>query len=137
VYVAEHVPDGKRGFYTSFIQITATLGLFVSLGVIVVTQQSMSPATFQAWGWRLPFLLSLVLVSISLYIRIRDEGIAHLHPAQVLRDALSPAPDGRLHKVAEPETGANLAVRRNCRTGRGLVPPASFTRCSICRRFSK
>jgi MFS family permease len=71
VYVAEHVEDGKRGFYTSFIQITATLGLFASLAVIVLTQQSMSPATFQDWGWRLPFLLSLVLVSISLYIRIR------------------------------------------------------------------
>ncbi len=71
VYVAEHVPDGKRGFYTSFIQITATLGLFVSLAVIVLTQQSMSPASFQQWGWRLPFLLSLVLVSISLYIRIK------------------------------------------------------------------
>ncbi len=71
VYVAEHVEDGKRGYYTSFIQITATLGLFVSLGVIVLTQQSMSPAAFQAWGWRLPFLLSIVLVSISLYIRIR------------------------------------------------------------------
>ena len=71
VYVAEHVDDRKRGFYTSFIQITATLGLFVSLAVILVTQQSMSPATFQSWGWRLPFLLSLVLVCISLYIRIR------------------------------------------------------------------
>src|SRR5579864_8176712 len=65
VYVAEHVPDRKRGFYTSFIQITATLGLFVSLVVIIVTQQSMSPAKFQDWGWRLPFLLSVVLVSIS------------------------------------------------------------------------
>ncbi len=71
VFVAEHVPDNKRGFYTSFIQITATLGLFVSLAVIVATQQSMSPATFQQWGWRLPFLLSLILVCISLYIRIR------------------------------------------------------------------
>jgi MFS family permease len=71
VYVAEHVPDDKRGYYTSFIQITATLGLFVSLLAIIVTQQSMSPATFQQWGWRLPFLLSLILVSISLYIRIR------------------------------------------------------------------
>ncbi len=71
VYVAEHVEDHRRGFYTSFIQITATLGLFVSLAVILVTQQSMSPATFQSWGWRLPFLLSLVLVFISLYIRIR------------------------------------------------------------------
>ncbi len=71
VYVAEHVPDNKRGFYTSFIQITATLGLFVSLAVIVVTQQSMSKETFQDWGWRLPFLLSIILVGISLYIRYK------------------------------------------------------------------
>jgi MFS family permease len=71
VFVAEHVPDNRRGFYTSFIQITATFGLFISLAVIVATQQSMSPATFQAWGWRLPFLLSIVLVSISLYIRLK------------------------------------------------------------------
>src|SRR5437870_623620 len=69
VYVAEHVPDGKRGFYTSFIQITATLGLFVSLAVILVTQSWMSKEAFSAWGWRVPFLLSIILVSISLYIR--------------------------------------------------------------------
>jgi len=50
VFVAEHVPDNRRGFYTSFIQITATLGLFISLAVIVATQQSMTPATFQDWG---------------------------------------------------------------------------------------
>ncbi len=71
VFVAEHVPDNRRGFYTSFIQITATLGLFVSLMVIVATQQSMTPAAFQAWGWRLPFLISIVLVAISLYIRLK------------------------------------------------------------------
>ena len=71
VFVAEHVPDNRRGFYTSFIQITATLGLFISLAVIVATQQSMAPATFQDWGWRLPFLLSIVLVGISLYIRLK------------------------------------------------------------------
>src|SRR5215470_2870700 len=71
VYVAEHVPDQKRGFYTSFIQITATLGLFVSLIVILVTQQSMSAETFKEWGWRIPFLLSIILVSISLYIRLK------------------------------------------------------------------
>jgi MFS family permease len=71
VYVAEHVPDGKRGFYTSFIQITATLGLFVSLIVILLTQQVMTPDAFKAWGWRIPFLLSIILVSISLYIRLR------------------------------------------------------------------
>src|SRR5580692_2771777 len=71
VYVAEHVPDGKRGFYTSFIQITATLGLFVSLIVILTTQNSMSKDDFSAWGWRIPFLISIVLVSISLYIRLK------------------------------------------------------------------
>src|SRR6201997_5050340 len=71
VYVAEHVPDGKRGFYTSFIQITATLGLFVSLIVILVTQSWMSKETFSAWGWRIPFLISILLVSISLYIRLK------------------------------------------------------------------
>ena len=71
VFVAEHVPDNRRGFYTSFIQITATLGLFVSLLVIVATQQSMTPAAFQMWGWRLPFLVSIVLVGISLYIRLK------------------------------------------------------------------
>ena len=71
VYVAEHVPDGKRGFYTSFIQITATLGLFVSLIVILLTQSAMSKDNFSAWGWRIPFLISIILVSISLYIRLR------------------------------------------------------------------
>jgi len=71
VYVAEHVPDGKRGFYTSFIQITATLGLFVSLLVILFTQNAMSKEDFADWGWRIPFLISIVLVSISLYIRLK------------------------------------------------------------------
>jgi MFS family permease len=71
VYVAEHVPDGKRGYYTSFIQITATLGLFASLLVILGTQQAMTPDNFKAWGWRIPFLASIILVTISLYIRLR------------------------------------------------------------------
>ena len=71
VYVGEHVPDNKRGFYTSFIQITATLGLFVSLIVILVTQNSMSKENFAAYGWRIPFLVSIILVLISLYIRLK------------------------------------------------------------------
>jgi len=71
VYVAEHVPDAKRGFYTSFIQITATLGLFVSLVVILVVQNSMSKETFSSWGWRVPFIISIFLVGVSLYIRLR------------------------------------------------------------------
>jgi MFS family permease len=80
VYVAEHVPDGKRGFYTSFIQITATLGLFLSLAVILGVQNTMSVAEFRAWGWRLPFLISIFLVGISLYIRLRmKESPIFLH----------------------------------------------------------
>jgi MFS family permease len=71
VYVAEHVPDDRRGFYTSFIQITATLGLFVSLGVVLGVKRSMSAEAFHAWGWRVPFLLSIVLVAMSLYIRMK------------------------------------------------------------------
>lgn len=71
VYVGEHVPDNKRGFYTSFIQITATLGLFVSLIVILVTQSSMTKEQFSAYGWRIPFLISIFLVIISLYIRLK------------------------------------------------------------------
>ena len=71
VYVAEHVPDEHRGFYTSFIQITATLGLFVSLIVSLLVQNAMSPQAFSSWGWRVPFIISIFLVGISLYIRIR------------------------------------------------------------------
>src|SRR3546814_395422 len=70
-YVAEHSPDHKRGYYTRWIQTTASLGLFVSLGVILGTRYSMDSASFNEWGWRIPFLLSIVLVSISSFIRIR------------------------------------------------------------------
>jgi MFS family permease len=71
VYVAEHVPDHRRGFYTSFIQITATLGLFISLVVILVVQNALGADAFRAWGWRIPFLVSILLVGVSLYIRLR------------------------------------------------------------------
>ncbi|MGE3467200.1 MAG: MFS transporter, partial [Pyrinomonadaceae bacterium] len=76
VYVAEHVPDDRRGFYTSFIQITATLGLFLSLAVILIVQNTMTSDQFAGRadgiaGWRIPFLISIFLVVISLYIRLR------------------------------------------------------------------
>ena len=76
VYVAEHVPDNQRGFYTSFIQITATLGLFMSLAVILFVQNMMTPDQFAGKaegiaGWRIPFLISIFLIVISLYIRLR------------------------------------------------------------------
>jgi MFS family permease len=71
VYVAEHVPDSRRGFYTSFIQTTASLGLFTSLIVILVTSKLLGVTAFAAWGWRIPFVLSLILVAFSFYIRMQ------------------------------------------------------------------
>src|SRR5688500_9751235 len=70
-YVAEHAPHGKRGLYTSFIQTTATLGLFLSLLVILGTRMYLGTEEFEAWGWRIPFLLSFVLLGISVWIRLQ------------------------------------------------------------------
>ena len=68
-YVAEYAPNNRRGFYTSWIQTTATAGLFVSLMVILLTRQSMGTTSFEQWGWRVPFWISLLLVIISFFIR--------------------------------------------------------------------
>lgn len=76
-YVAEHAPEHKRGYYTSWIQTTATLGLFVSLGVILLTRHSLdadpakSISKFNEWGWRIPFIVSVLLVGVSVYIRLK------------------------------------------------------------------
>ena len=70
-YVAEHAPRGKRGLFTSWIQTTATLGLFLSLIVILVTRTQLGEAAFQEWGWRIPFLLSSVLLVASMWIRLK------------------------------------------------------------------
>ena len=70
-YVAEYAPEGRRGYFTSFIQTTATLGLFVSLGVILITRESLGVDKFSEWGWRVPFLLSILLVGVSIVIRLR------------------------------------------------------------------
>jgi MFS family permease len=70
-YVAEHAPAGKRGFYTSWIQTTATLGFFISLVVLLSCRWSMSKETFESWGWRVPFLISILLLAVSVYIRLQ------------------------------------------------------------------
>ncbi|MEP9372472.1 MFS transporter [Mesorhizobium sp. KR1-2] len=69
-YVAEHAPNDRRGFYTSWIQTTATLGLFLSLIVILAVQSWLGPDAFKAWGWRIPFIISVVLLGISVWIRL-------------------------------------------------------------------
>ncbi|HEX3395751.1 MAG TPA: MFS transporter [Steroidobacteraceae bacterium] len=70
-YVAENSPQGKRGLFTSFIQTTATLGLFAALIVVIVTRTSLGEDAFKAWGWRIPFLISVILLGISLWIRMQ------------------------------------------------------------------
>jgi MFS family permease len=74
-YVAEHAPDGRRGLYTSFIQTTATLGLFAALLVVIGIRTVLGEEAFAAWGWRIPFLISLLLLAVSLWIRMQlDES---------------------------------------------------------------
>jgi MFS family permease len=72
-YVAEHAPPGRRGFYTSWIQTTATVGLFLSLIVILLLRFWLTPAQFADWGWRVPFLLSIILLGVSIWIRLQLE----------------------------------------------------------------
>jgi hypothetical protein len=70
-YVAEHAPPGKRGYYTSWIQTTATVGLFMALLVVIGFRLGMGDDSFNAWGWRLPFLLSAILLAVSIWIRLK------------------------------------------------------------------
>ncbi|ASP96440.1 MFS transporter [Sinorhizobium meliloti] len=70
-YVAEHAPHGRRGYFTSWIQTTATLGLFLSLVVILLVQYMLGKEAFAEWGWRIPFLLSFVLLGVSVWIRLK------------------------------------------------------------------
>ncbi len=72
-YVAEHAPDGKRGLFTSFIQTTATLGLFAALGVVIAIRSVIGEEAFADWGWRIPFLISVILLGVSLWIRLQLE----------------------------------------------------------------
>jgi MFS family permease len=91
-YVAEHAPAGKRGFNTSWIQSTATLGLLLSL-LVVLACRYLTGDQFEVWGWRLPFLLSIVLLGISTWIRMS----MHESPAFVKMKA-----EGKTSKVADP-----------------------------------
>ena len=82
-YVAEHAPLGRRGYYTSWIQATATAGLVMSLGSVLLVRGVLGEAAFQAWGWRLPFLLSALLLMVSLWMRLK------LHESPVFQQMLA------------------------------------------------
>ena len=111
-YVAEHAPRGKRGLYTSWIQTTATLGLFRGLLVVIGTRTGMGEDAFKAWGWRIPFLVSLLLLVVSLWIRMKlDESPVFLeHEAR--GHHLQGAARGGLRALGESEDRPDRAARR-------------------------
>ena len=107
-YVAEHAPEGRRGFYTSWIQTTATLGLFAALLVVIGLRTALGEEAFKEWGWRLPFLLSICLLGVSLWIRLqlaespafvrmKEEGTRSKAP---IREAFAKWPNARIVLIA-------------------------------------
>jgi MFS family permease len=91
-YIAEHAPDNRRGFYTSWIQTTATMGIVLALLVILVCRQAFGEQTFGDWGWRVPFLISAVLVALSIYIRLKlDESPLYARLKQQGKSSRNPA----------------------------------------------
>jgi MFS family permease len=125
-YVAEHAPHGKRGYFTSWIQTTATLGLFLSLLVILACRFSLGNEAFDDWGWRIPFIVSIVLLGVSVWIRMQ------LHESPLFQQMK----DEGKHVERRCATASGGKPRSCCwrcspapRAGRGLVR-ASSTRCS-------
>ncbi|HEY0966369.1 MAG TPA: MFS transporter [Opitutaceae bacterium] len=118
-YVAEHAPPGKRGAYTAWIQTTATLGFFISLAVILGIRSVMSAESFAAWGWRIPFLLSVVLLGLSVFIRMK------LHESPVFAEMKA---QGKTSKAPLTESFARwdngkivLKALFGCAAGQGVV----------------
>ena len=131
-YVAEHAPDGTRGYATSWIQTTATLGFFLSLLVIGLCRSTLHEEAFQGWGWRVPFLVSLVLLLVSrVYIRLRlDESPVFLRmKAEGKRVEQAPAAR-QLPALSEQQARAARAVRRRRPARASSGTRASSTRCS-------
>ena len=121
VYVAEHAPQNRRGFYTSWIQTTATLGLLLSLVVILSVRLYLGEQEFQAWGWRIPFLVSVFLLAISVWIRLQMQESPAFKKMKE-EGSLSKAPlVGGLRSVAQPEDRDLCAARPGRGSGRGLV----------------
>jgi len=100
-YVAEHVPDEKRGLYTGWLQTSPTLGIVLSLGVIIGTRSILGTEAFNAWGWRIPFLVSLLLVVVAIYIRLRLQETPIFQEIKARRQTAT-------HPWKEAFTGQNL-----------------------------
>ena len=134
-YVAEHAPHGRRGFYTSWIQTTATAGLFLSLLVILFTQAA-TGANFAVWGWRVPFLVSILLLAVSVWIRMQlSESPAFLRMKEDGTGSKAP-----LTEAFGQWKNAKVAILAlfGLVAGQAVVgTPASSMPCSSCRRSSR
>ncbi|MFT3917723.1 MAG: MFS transporter [Anaeromyxobacteraceae bacterium] len=119
-YVAEHAPHGKRGLFTAWIQTTATVGLFISLLVIYVCRATMGPK-FDEWGWRIPFLISLLLLMISVYIRLQlQESPVFKRMKAEGKGSKAPLTESFL-RWGNLKIVLLVALRRRRRPGGGLV----------------
>src|SRR5277367_5306977 len=104
IYVAEHAPHGKRGLFTSWVQMTSTLGLFLALLVVLGCRQWIDAKSFNAWGWRIPFLLSIVLLVISMYIR------RHLNESPLFQRMKAEGEGSRAPLTESFAEGGNLKI---------------------------
>ena len=121
IYVAEHAPQGKRGFYTSWIQTTATLGLFMALLVILGIRTVMGEAAFNDWGWRIPFLLSAVLLGVSIWIRLQLDESPLFQRMKDEGKQSKRAAHGSVRQLGERQDRDPRAARRHRRRSRGVV----------------
>ena len=121
IYVAEHAPDGRRGSWTSWIQTTGSLALLMSLGVILLLRYALGEAAFADWGWRIPFLLSIVLLLISVWIRLKlNESPAFIRMKAQGRTSKAPL-SGSVRPVAQLEIDPDRVLRSGDGSGRDLV----------------
>ena len=120
-YVAEHARPNDRGYATSWIQTTATLGLFMALGVILLCRTTMDAKAFAEWGWRIPFLISCVLLLVLGLGPAEAEREPDLPEDEGRRQRLEVASDRQLHALSEQQIRAARVARRHRRPGRGVV----------------
>jgi MFS family permease len=120
-YVAEHAPVGQRGYWTSWIQTTATVGLFISLMVILATKNLLSPEEFDAWGWRVPFWVSIIMVGVSYLIRKNMSGVSGFCQSEIRRKNQYQSAEGKFREPLQPQICFTGAIWRYDGTRCGLV----------------
>lgn len=121
IYVAEHAPDGKRGQYTSWIQASVAGGFLLAVIVVLITRQSMSTEAFEAWGWRVPFLTSILLLAISLYMRLKLSESPVFKAMKAAGTTSKKPVSGKLSISGQCGAYFRGIIRRRCRIDRYLL----------------